>query len=269
MVAPSFPVDFEKKPLIAVLRKLGFAKIADHTAAIVEVNRRYEEFFAREKFGAPVIAANCPSTVVLINTRFPSLVKYLPNIPSPMIVNAELCRKWWPENLNVFIGPCLVKKQEAKNHPEIELVLTFKEIKTIFDSLSLSFPPRIAVRGKLRRESSVLDHERENETFDSPKGVGVEIFPASGGVKATIKRPGCRKIIVGEETLNLIKMFEDLEKNQGNHECLFFDVLACPGGCIGGPGVASTAATAARRQKLLNYVAAENINHLCSEADLA
>jgi iron only hydrogenase large subunit-like protein len=253
MVAPSFPVNFKKNELIAALRKLGFDKICDHSVAIAAVNLEYQSLFKKDQC-APIIAANCPSTVALIKTRFPNLVKFLPNIPSPMVMNARLCCRWWPENLNVFIGPCLAKKQEAKTCPEVELVLTYKELKEIFAEKGIGL-------GK-----ETLDFGAIN--FDGPAERGVKIFPSSGGMKATLKMDAssCRKIVVAEETLNLIKIFEELDKNPT--DCVFYDVLACPGGCIGGPGILSTESTGARRQKLLDFIKEEGEEPMCSEADL-
>ena len=131
MVAPSFPVDFKKKGLIGALKKLGFDKVCDHAVSIAMVNKMYEDLFEKEK-GGIVIAANCPATVNLIKTRFPNLAKYLPDIPAPIGVNGKLCKEWWPRNLNIFIGPCIAKKQEIKSYPEdfmlLSLIIVMKKI---------------------------------------------------------------------------------------------------------------------------------------------
>ncbi|MCL5432633.1 MAG: hypothetical protein M1524_00765 [Patescibacteria group bacterium] len=251
MVAPSFPVDFKKNGLIGGLKKLGFDKVCDHSVAIAEVNKLYEELFEKEK-GGIVIAANCPTSVNLIKTRFPDLVKYLPNIPAPIGVNGRLCKKLWPENLNIFIGPCIAKKNEAKSFPEVTLALTYKELKDIFAEKNINTD----------------DFLNSDFAFDGPGQKGVEIFPASGGMKATldIQHLGCRKIIVGDEIKNLIAMFSKLQTNQETG-CLFYDILACPGGCIGGPGVVSAEVINARKQKLLDYTTEEGKKPLCSQVD--
>lgn len=253
MVAPSFPVDFKKKPLIGALKKLGFNKVCDHTVAIAEVNRAYESLFEEKKDGV-VIAANCPATVMLLKNRYPSLVKFLPPIPSPMGMNAKLCSGWWPKNLNIFIGPCLAKKQEAKEYPEVTLALTYREIKEIFNHKGIS----------------LKDFEAQDFDFDGPEKEGVRIFPTSGGMKATldINHLGCRKIIVGDEMSNLIQLFDELLK-KSKQECVFYDVLACQGGCLGGPGVVSQKGPDERKRKLLSYLTEEGEKPLCSEVDVA
>lgn len=253
MVAPSFPIDFKKKGLLGALKKLGFNKVCDHTVAIAEVNQEYELLFEEKKEGV-VIAANCPTTVNLIKTRFPSLLEYLPPIPSPMGMNGKLCRGWWPENLNIFIGPCLAKKIEAKKYPEVTLALTYKEIKEIF----------------VERKINPDDFENKDFDFDGPKKKGVGIFPTSGGMKATmdLSHLACRKIVVGDEIPNLISLFEELVKTPKS-PCLFYDVLACPGGCLGGPGVSSSSEKEERKAKLLDYLAKEGEKPLCSEVDVS
>ena len=252
MIAPSFPVVFQKKSLLGALKKLGFDKICDHTVAIATVNLMYESLFEKEKSGV-VISANCPVTVNLIKTRFPKLTKFLPDIPSPMGMNGRLCRRFWPQNLNIFIGPCLAKKQEIKSYPEVELVLTYKELEEIFEEKGIN----------------LSDFSQGSFDFDGPEEEGVRMFPTSGGMKITldINHLGCRKIIVGDKIENLVKIFSELEVNP-QPGCLFYDVLACPGGCLGGPGVVSEKSIEERRTKLLVYITEEGEKPLCSQADL-
>ena len=269
MVAPSFPVDFDKNELITALRELGFDKVCDHSVAIATVNLEYQSLFKKDQC-APIIAANCPATVALIKNRFPNLVKYLPNIPSPMVMNARLCHRWWPRNRNVFIGPCLAKKQEAKTCPEVELVLTYKEIMEVFKE-------RGVVVGKGNEGGRGSGGSETEIGFDGPSEKGVKIFPASGGMKATLKMDAsnCRKIVVADETLNLIKIFDPTLPRSGgatlgageHNNCVFYDVLACPGGCLGGPGVISGDDKTGLKQKLLEFIKEEGEGPLCSEAD--
>ena len=169
MIAPSFPVDFKKKNLVGALKKLGFDKICDHTVAITTVNEMYQSLFDKED-GSVVIAANCPNTVSLIKSRFPNLIKFLPSIPSPVGMNGRLCRRWWPENLNIFIGPCLAKKQEIKNYPEVTLALTYQEINEIFREKGIN----------------IDGFEGNGFDFDGPEEEGVTMFPTSGGMKITL-----------------------------------------------------------------------------------
>lgn len=253
MVAPSFPVDFKKKGLIGALKRLGFDKVCDHTKAIAEVNHQYELLFGKNKEGV-VIAANCPTSVNLIKTRFPSLVKYLPSIPSPMGMNGRLCQKWWPKNLNIFIGPCIAKKIEAKKYKEVALALTYREIKEIFSQKGINLE----------------DFENKDFNFDGPQKEGLGLFPTSGGMKATIDLSSlsCRKIIIGDEIPNLINLFEEAVKNS-KQECLFYDVLACPGGCLGGPGVALCQGKEERKRRLLEHLAKDGEKPLCSEVDVS
>ncbi len=57
-----------------------------------------------------------------------------------MIATAKIVAKKFPDYKKVFIGPCPVKKIEAKEgYPELEiLVLTYKEIAEVFKIKNIS-----------------------------------------------------------------------------------------------------------------------------------
>lgn len=256
MVAPSFPCDFTEEQIVFGLKTLGFDKVVDHSLAIASVNKAYEDLL-EEKPGQLFITANCPATVSLIKTQFPELERYLGPVNSPMVCCARICKEKFPENLNVFIGPCLAKKAEAKNYPhEITLALTYKEIIEVFIYKGINYknPP----------------NQKKAYQFESFHSDFLHLFPTSGGVKATISQGFLMEaeIIVADGIKELTELFTALKEKRLSSKIRFLDVLFCQGGCIGGPGIKSDEPLACRKARFLLYRNKKKDLPLCSEADI-
>lgn len=253
-LAPSFPVDFEENQIVGGLKKLGVKHVVDHSLGIATVNKMYEENL-RKYSNKLYIAANCPSTCYLIKNKFPGLEKYLMPVFSPMACMAKICKKTWPDNVIVFVGPCVTKKQEARNYPEIEMALTFKEIGEVFEKTNIDL-------------SSYVDTKIGVEGFEEEI---LKIFSTRGGIKKTI-RGGLLKdeeVIIADGVNSLEKIFAKIEKSGLEKKVRLLDVLFCKGGCIGGPGINSKDKISSRQQRLLEYLSKGRLKPFCSEVDVA
>ena len=85
-----------------------------------------------------------PPAVVLwvgmIKAKFNELVKYTSPSISPMIAAGKVIKTLDPQCKVVFIGPCVAKKLKQIEDLKgiIDYVLTFNELKDIFDVLSIN-----------------------------------------------------------------------------------------------------------------------------------
>jgi len=254
MVAPSFPADFTESQLVYSLKTLGFDRIVDLSLAIATVNKMYESFLSKKEEQI-LITANCPATVNLIKTQFPKLEKFVAQIFSPMVCMGKICTKKFPGYLNVFIGPCLAKKLEAKNYPnEITLALTYKEIVNIFYTKNIDYKSHLVA----------------SEKFEDFHDEFLQIFPTSGGVKKTISEGTLtpEEIIVCDGPKELPELFTKLKNRNISKKIRFLDVLFCKGGCIGGPGIINKRTLAAFKKRLLEYRTLKGNLPLCSEAEV-
>jgi len=254
MLAPSFAIDFQEHQIVGALKELGVERVVDHSLAIATVNKMYEAKLEKDPKKL-FIAANCPSTVSLVKNKFPDLEKYLMPVFSPIICMAKICKKTWPENLVVFIGPCITKKDEAKGHAEVAIALTYKEIKEILIYKNIDL-------------SSYVDTSIGVEGFEEEV---LKVFSTSGGIKKTIREGVLAdgEFVIADGAGSLVKLFEKLEKGKLKNGVRLLDVLFCKGGCIGGPGVCSTDEISKRKQRLLDYLSRRTSKPLCSEADVA
>jgi len=179
----------------------------------------------------------CPTIVRTIRSKYPQLVQFLSPIDSPMSATAKLAAKKYPNYKKVYIGPCLMKKLEAKEDwPDLDiLVLTYKELQGIF---------------KLKKiEAKFLDKFGD---FDI-KAQDTRLYPISGGLSQSsgiIKKLTDPEydVISGPELVNKV-----LQEFPHKPELRVLDVLNCEGGCINGPGIISDDSLDQRRQKVVAY----------------
>lgn len=221
MLAPTFPIDFKYPSIIGMLRELGFNFVTELTYGARMVNWSYVKYIEDNPDQKHFIASPCPIVVSMIEGQYPELKKYLIPIVSPMSSMARIYKKHHPDHKVVFISPCLAKKnlEAPKYKEEIDLVLTFEELKEIFESQNIK-----------------PDDFSRDYYFDSFIREYTKVYPISGGLASTAHiskffKPEEILIIDGLE--NIKKALDDIKSGQSQYR--FFDILNCSGGCIGGP----------------------------------
>ena len=143
-----------------------------------------------------------------------------------MIACGRIIKRLYPGALKVFAGPCLAKKQEARE-PDIcdavDYVLTFQEIKDLFEAV------------KIRPE----DQEEDPKEHASKAG---RLYARSGGVSQAVEemvrqlKPD-RGVQVRAERADGTKACMEMIKRikEGKTKANFFEGMGCIGGCVGGP----------------------------------
>lgn len=236
MLAPSFPVVFKYPEIIGMLHRLGFKHVVEVARGAEKTNK---QLLALSKLhpSRQYITNPCPTIVRLIKNKYPHLVKHLSPIDSPMSATAKIVAKKYPKYKKVFIGPCLLKKMEAReDHPKLNiLVLTYKELQDIFKEKNIK--PKIT--DKLY-------------SFDI-SARDTRLYPISGGLSQSsgvinkFTDPEY-DVISGPKLANKV-----LEEFLQKPELKILDILNCDGGCINGPGIVSEDSLDRRRQKIINY----------------
>jgi iron only hydrogenase large subunit-like protein len=133
-----------------------------------------------------------------------------------------------PSAITVFIGPCIAKKAEAREADiagAVDFVLTFEEIRDIFDAFHID-PAGLPEDGK--------EHSSR----------GGRIYGHTGGVSEavdhTVRRlnPN-RPMYVSAEQADGTKDCRALLERLRGHEVSanYLEGMGCVGGCVGGPKV--------------------------------
>lgn len=220
-IAPSFAGFFQHCPpenLVAALRKLGFTRIEETSIGAGIVSKYYSEYINDDRF-ENLITTSCPSANLLVEKYFPSLIKYLAPVVSPMAAHAKLVKEELGEDAYfVFIGPCISKLSEAErdDSKEVDAVLTFEEL------VEWIYEEKIDV------------FNIEPAAFDRVSSSKSSAYPIMGGVLNTIGENRRKLRMIQVDGIDeCIEIFKSIEKNDITGVCIEANV--CKGGCIGGP----------------------------------
>lgn len=256
--------------MVTALRNLGFEKVFDtNFAADLTIMEEANEFVQRlnGEGKLPILTSCCPGWVNFMEQQFSDLIDIPSSCKSPHEMFGAIAKTYYAEKIGkkaedikvVSVMPCISKKYEAKRdelenegYSDVDIVLTTREL------------------GAMIKEAGIDFNNLEKSDFDNPMGESTgagDIFGTSGGViEATIRT--AYDTITGEE-LEKVE-FEDLRglkgikqakvdingreikiavaNGLGNTRRLLeklrnkeidldaIEVMACPGGCIGGGG---------------------------------
>jgi len=237
MIAPSFPIVYKYPQIITMLKKLGFSYTVEVSAGAKKTNEELLELLKKDPT-ARYITSPCPTIVRMIRKTMPQYAKYFThNVDSPMVATAKIARDAYPGYRPVFIGPCIMKKIEAKEDvPELNiLVLTYVELSQVFSHFGIT------------------EETNPNDKFDISAPGMTRLYPIDGGLSHSSgltngMQTGELKVVSGAQNdIAAIKEFDT------NTKIRLLDILNCPGGCIGGPGIKSDLTTEERRQKVIEY----------------
>lgn len=171
----------------------------------------------------------CPVWVAMSRKIYNQLVKYVSPSVSPMIASGRAIKKINPDCKVVFIGPCVAKKSEAKEKDistEIDYVLTFTELKDIFEILDIH--PE-----KMDEDISHEYASREGRLYGHTGGVSTAVseairrmFPDKYPLLTTLQGNGVKECK---------QMLDDAK--EGIIHGRFMEGMGCVGGCVGGPKI--------------------------------
>lgn len=243
-LAPSWITEFpniEAGQLIAALKRLGFAAVSETALGAQQVSAHVAETL-REQPGQILLSSACPTVVAYIQKHRPQLAGAVTALLSPLLAHCRMLRRHYgEESAIVFIGPCIAKKLEADEHPDLlDIALTFEDLRIWM----------AAERIDPRALTPATDDRFEPQAAE--EGV---LYPVDGGMIAGIRAhcsvdDGAFMSFSGLAAVeNALDGLEDLDPMQG----LFLELLACEGGCINGPKVTRPGSTVTKRQRVLAH----------------
>ena len=256
--------------IAAALKALGCDLVCDTSfAADMTVLEETKEFLIRKEKGErlPQFTSCCPAWVRYAEQFCPDLLPNISSCRSPQQMFGSVAKRILPKTLDVpeeqvvvvSIMPCTAKKMEAGQTkfrhdgiPDVDIVLTTAEL------------------GRMIQEAGIDFAALEPISLDLPlgfkSGAGV-IFGASGGVTEAVLRHAAQEItgrspdsvefheVRGDEAVRVRELRIDgvalriaivyglrkageiaKEIRAGKADYDLIEVMACPGGCIGGAG---------------------------------
>ncbi len=263
------PGDNAMGKLVAAMRRLGFDEVYDTTlGADLTVMEESHEFLERFKKGGPfpMFTSCCPAWVRYVENSNPKYIPHLSSCKSPQQMFGAVIKESQRqistpdprETVVVSIMPCAAKKFEAARPefsrngvPDVDYVLTTRGLSTMIKEMGIQF--------------SELDEDAPDLPLGMGSGAAV-IFGTTGGVaEAVIRRVSGKKtynllreikysgvrgmdrsvkeaaVQVGDDEIRIavvhgLKNAQELLKKieRGEVSYHLIEVMACPGGCIGG-----------------------------------
>ncbi|MBA4336973.1 ferredoxin [bacterium] len=265
------PGEIVTEKLIAGLKKLGFAYVFDTAAGadfttMEESDELIERVLKNENL--PAFSSCCPSWVSFLEFNYPEFIPNLCTSRSPQTMLGGIIKNYWskiknidPKNIFVVsIMPCVAKKHEVKREEmkidgiyPVDMVLTTRELARMFKKKGINLKD--------------IEGVKADDPLCVPSGAGV-IYGASGGVfesafrtayhkvtglelpneaikeiRGTVEGIKVKELHLGEKRVkvcvvsgikNAKKILDELKENPGLYDAV--EVMACPGGCVGGGG---------------------------------
>lgn len=259
--------------MVTALKKLGFDQVIDvNLGADITTLVEAEELLERlgdKKAKLPMITSCCPAWVKYLEFYRPDLIPHLTTSRSPQIHLGGVIKTYWAKKKNikpkdiitVSIMPCTAKKFESRRSElkinglyPVDEVITVRELAFLIKKNGIDFKN--------------LKPEKSNDLFNDGSGAAV-IYGASGGVMESALRTAnhfickdskkakiCHSRIEFKEVRGMKGIKEakiDLDGKKLNvavvngignindilpklNKYHYIEVMACPGGCIGGGG---------------------------------
>lgn len=225
MVAPAIFGQLPCKPkqLRQAILNLGFSDVVE-VAEGAEITTRNEaaEFKERMEKGEPFMTTSCCAGYnELVDKHIPELKPFRSETKTPAYYTAELVKKENPDAITVFFSPCVAKRREAFQNPKIDYILNYEELAAWFTALDIKV--ETLDESDFRKESAA-----EARNFAVTGGV-------AGAVNAMLEEDEKANAYV-IDGLNK-QSIRDLKKFAKSGTCELgnlIEVMACPGGCLGG-----------------------------------
>ena len=229
------------KQLKQAILSLGFTGVVEVAeGADITTKNEAAEFKERMAEGQGFMTTSCCAGYnELVEKHVPELKPFRSDTKTPAYYTAELVKSEAPDAVTVFFSPCVAKRREALQNPDIDYVLNFEELGAWF--IALNVQVSACDESEFRKESSA-----EGRNFANTGGV-------AGAVNAMLDE-GDKATPYVIDGLNK-QSIRDLKKFAKNGKCELgnlIEVMACTGGCLGGSSTINAYKPALRQ--LTNYV---------------
>ncbi len=277
------PGELTMGKLVAAMRLLGFDEVYDTgLGADLTVTEEGAELMGRLKHGGkfPMFTSCCPGWVQYAARRHPELKENISSCRSPMGMFGAVLRDYFAaddakegrKTVSVMIAPCTGKKVEAgwdemigEAGKDIDIVLTTQEISRMIKESGIDFmdlkPDAVDMPFGLTSgagvifgvtggvSEAVLRNLAENSSQDTLQRVAFTGVRGMDGVKEATATIDGRELHVA--VVHGLRNAENLIQSVKNGERSFdfVEVMACPGGCIGGGGQPGVQSAATREQR--------------------
>ena len=182
-----------------------------------------EEWAEAYKNGKKMTTSCCPAFVNMVKKHYPELIENVSTTSSPMCAVSRMLKAKEPDAVTVFIGPCISKKSEVKDHAiegNADYALTYSEIRAIMHARNVE----LEEDDNSYQESSIYGKRFAN-SGGVTEAVLQSLKESDDEIAATVNK--CNGAAECKKALLLMKVGRLPED--------FIEGMICEGGCVGGP----------------------------------
>lgn len=182
-----------------------------------------EEWAEAYKNGKKMTTSCCPAFVNMVKKHYPELIENVSTTISPMCAVSRMIKAKEPDAVTVFIGPCISKKSEVKDHAiegNADYALTYSEIRAIMHARNVE----LEEDDNSYQESSIYGKRFAN-SGGVTEAVLQSLKESDDEIAATVNK--CNGAAECKKALLLMKVGRLPED--------FIEGMICEGGCVGGP----------------------------------
>ena len=244
-IAGQFPGDIYQ--LKSAIIKAGFDDVYEVAqGADITANTEAKEFLERMEKGEKFMTTSCCAGYnQLIKKHIPEIKPYVSDTKTPLYYTAELVKKDYPDAITVFISPCVAKRAESYENPNVDYVVNFEELGALFVAMKIEIAE--CEKTEYKNESS-----KQGRNFGITGGVA-EAVKASLTNEDSIKP--CLISGLNKDSIKQLKKY--VQNKECDDGCNIVEVMCCEGGCIGGNAVMNNQKTA---RKLIDHLAVNSKN---------
>lgn len=256
--------------LVSALKALHFDAVFDtNFGADLTIMEEAKELINRIENGGtlPMLTSCCPAWVKFFEHQFPDLLDIPSTCKSPMIMLGAITKSYYAEKMGidpkdivmVSVMPCLAKKAEAKrseltkdDNDNVDIVITTRELGHMLIEAGVSFSSLpdsnfdsilgestgaaviFGTTGGVIEAAIRTAYEwMTNETLEE---VNFKQLRGMEGIRSTTVKIGDSNLRIGiaHGLGNARKLLEDIQQGISHFDAI--EIMACPGGCIGGGG---------------------------------
>ena len=264
------------KKMVGALKKIGANYVFDVTFSadltIMEegseiLNRLTRYLNGDRSVRLPILTSCCPAWVNFFEHQFPDMLDIPSTARSPQQMFGSIAKTYWTEKMGipreklvvVSIMPCLAKKYECdrdefktNGNPDVDYSISTRELARLIKRANIGFtllpdsefdnPMGVStgagvifgttggvMEAALRSVYEIYTgHPLQNVNFEQVRGL-------NGVRRATFDLNGFElKVGIAHGLGNARHLLEDIRNGHNKYHVI--EIMACPGGCIGGGG---------------------------------
>jgi [FeFe] hydrogenase (group B1/B3) len=231
-IAPSFVGQFgplaTPGKVVAALKKLGFKDVLE-VGLGADIGSMHEagEFLDNVPDSQEFLGTSCcPSWEAFAEAVQPELAGCISSSHTPMVATAQKIKKLDKNARVVFIGPCVAKKREGLEdevRDYIDYVITFEELMGMFGACEIEWQD-------ISEDNFTTLASRDGRNY----AVAGQVAQAIASCISRLEPDRMVKTDNADTLRDCKKML--LKARAGQYKGYILEGMACPSGCVGGPG---------------------------------